>query len=86
MENKKVDINTIIGWVLISGLLFYMLYTQQQKQAEEELNTPQDTEVVAQPAEEQPEPQKIAAPEINTLPENDSINQALIEGLKGSFE
>jgi len=86
MENKKVDINTIIGWVLIAGLLFYMLYMQQQKQAEEQLNTPQDTEIVKQPAEEKPEPVKVATPEINTQPENDSINRARIESLKGSFD
>lgn len=86
MENKKVDVNTIIGWVLISGLLFWMLYTQQQKQADEELNQPQETEVVEQPAKEKAEPTPIATPEVNTIPENDSINQARIESLKGSFE
>jgi len=86
MENKKVDVNTIIGWVLIAGLLVWMLYTQQQKQAEEQLNNPQDTEVVEQPAEEQPEPSKPKSIEVNTITENDSTSVAKIEALKGSFD
>ncbi|NBC57152.1 MAG: hypothetical protein GVY05_02555, partial [Bacteroidetes bacterium] len=74
MKNKKVDINTIIGYVLIVGLLFWMIYTQQDnltedkpkaepKQTEEVQPQSQDTSSIAQPSESQEQ----------KIPQNDSI-------------
>jgi len=83
MENKKIDTNTIIGYVLIVGLVIWMIYTQQTNQPEvqpEENNTesaeaqPKQTPVEAQPSEEKP------------VQLNDSTRNSQLETLKGSFD
>ena len=47
MEEKKLDINSIIGFVLISGILLWMLYA----------NTPTAEELKAKEKKEQVEKQ-----------------------------
>lgn len=83
MENKKIDTNTIIGYVLIVGLVIWMIYTQQANQPEvqpEENNTesaeaqPKQTPVEAQPKEEKP------------VQVDDSTKNSQLETLKGSFD
>jgi YidC/Oxa1 family membrane protein insertase len=49
MENKKLDLQTIIGYVLIAGLLFWMIYNMQTQQAEAQKNIPAEKEVVENP-------------------------------------
>ncbi len=83
MENKKIDTNTIIGYVLIVGLVIWMIYTQQANQPEvqaEENNTesaeaqPKQTPVETQPKEEKP------------VQVDDSTKNSQLETLKGSFD
>lgn len=83
MENKKIDTNTIIGYILIVGLVIWMIYTQQANQPEvqpEENNTetveaqPKQTPVEAQPKEEKP------------VQVDDSTKNSQLETLKGSFD
>lgn len=83
MENKKIDTNTIIGYVLIVGLVIWMIYTQQANQPEvqpEEDNTetveaqPKQTPVEAQPSQEKP------------VQVDDSTKNSQLETLKGSFD
>jgi len=83
MENKKLDTNTIIGYVLIVGLVIWMIYTQQTNQPEvqpKENNTesaeaqPKQTPVEAQPREEKP------------VQPDDSTRNSQLKTLKGSFD
>ena len=54
MEEKKLDINSIIGFVLIFGILLYMLYQNQP--------TPEELEAQEKEKQEQVEAEKIAEP------------------------
>jgi len=45
MEEKKIDIQSIIGFILIGGILLWMLYN----------NTPEETEAVDETTTEQVE-------------------------------
>jgi YidC/Oxa1 family membrane protein insertase len=84
MENKKLDLQTIIGYVLIAGLLFWMIYNMQTQQAEAQKNIPAEKEVVENPT---PTPAPVEnKPVIKQIQPNDSIGQAQLENLKGSFE
>ncbi len=62
MEEKKLDINSIIGFALIFGILIYWFYTNQPSAAEvearrQEAEQVQDSLARLQP---QPEPEKVA--------------------------
>ena len=46
MEEKKIDIQSIIGFILIGGILIWMLYSNSLEQPTEEKNTPATTEEV----------------------------------------
>ena len=50
MEEKKIDIQSIIGFILIGGILIWMLYTNSLEQPKEETGTPATTEQVTTPA------------------------------------
>ena len=52
MEEKKLDINSIIGFVLIFGILLWMLYNNQP--------TPEELEAQEQAKQEQVEAEKKA--------------------------
>ena len=43
MEEKKLDLNTIIGFVLIFGIIIWIMYK----------NTPTDAEIAAQKAQQE---------------------------------
>jgi len=89
MEEKKFDINSFIGFVLIGAILVYMLYLQSP--------TPEQLEAEAQKTEEETpaEDTKINKAETTTLPEQtvkmaavDPQDSLALEGLKnrlGSF-
>jgi YidC/Oxa1 family membrane protein insertase len=57
MEEKKLDLNSIIGFVLISGILLWMLYA----------NTPTPEEIKATAKKEQVEKQAKQAKEVKTV-------------------
>ena len=68
MEEKKLDLNSIIGFVLISGILMWMLYS----------NSPTPEELEAKAKKEQVEKQKVAiksekTTEVAPVVVNDSI-------------
>ena len=47
MENKKFDVNSLIGFVLIGAILVWMLYTNQDSETKTtEVGTPENQEVV----------------------------------------
>ncbi len=84
MENKKFDLQTVIGYVLIAGLLFWMIYNMQTQQAEAQKNTPPEKEVVESPT---PTPAPIEnKPVIQKIETKDSLGLAKLESLSGSFE
>ena len=56
MEEKKLDLNSIIGFVLISGILMWMLYS----------NAPTKEEAEAKAKQEQIDKQKEDASKIET--------------------
>lgn len=84
MEEKKLDINSIIGFVLIAGVMMWMLYS----------NAPSQEELAAEKAkQEQVEKQKEAATkEAATLKSSDvattqvdSLQQANLQAQLGTF-
>lgn len=80
MEEKKLDLNSIIGFVLISGILMWMLYS----------NTPTKEEQEAAAKQEQLDKQKET---VNSTPENiveptvvsDSLQNEQAKAQLGSF-
>ncbi len=78
MEEKKLDVKTIVGFVLISGLLMWMMYT----------NTPTPEELKEQEKKEQVEQNKVventqATPEVAAP--TDSLSIAKAQQALGSF-
>ena len=78
MEEKKLDVKTIIGFVLISGLLMWMMYS----------NSPTPEELKEQEKKEQVEQNKVventqATPEVATP--TDSLSIAKAQQALGSF-
>jgi YidC/Oxa1 family membrane protein insertase len=87
MEEKKLDINSIIGFVLIFGILLYIMYQNQptpeeleaQKKAEQE-------QVEAQAQSKKQDETLIAQPEtFGNTKELDSAGQAALQQKVGSF-
>ncbi|MFC4740290.1 membrane protein insertase YidC [Flavobacterium ponti] len=80
MEEKKLDLNSIIGFVLISGILMWMLYS----------NSPTPEEQEAKAKKEQVEKQKEAAKtestkEVTPVVTNDSLQNEQAKAKLGSF-
>lgn len=80
MEEKKLDLNSIIGFVLISGILMWMLYT----------NTPTKEEQETKAKQEQVDKQKESVkteltPEVTTVVSNDSLQNEQTKAQLGSF-
>lgn len=72
MEEKKLDLNSIIGFVLLSGILMWMLYS----------NAPTPEEQEAKAKQEQVEKQKAAATKSNEVAPvvtNDSLQMKLLK-------
>jgi YidC/Oxa1 family membrane protein insertase len=87
MEEKKLDINSIIGFVLIFGILLYIMY--QNQPSPEELEAQKKAEMESVEAEEkasQPEETFITKSNDFANPETlDSTAQAALKTKLGSF-
>jgi YidC/Oxa1 family membrane protein insertase len=86
MENKKFDINTVIGYVLIVGLLIWMIYTQQAEQSEVQPEQDTTESVEAKPKQTKPEPQNKVAEQTLQTQVDDSTRNNRLQALKGSFD
>jgi len=75
MENKKFDLNSLIGFILIGGILIWMLY--RNAPTEEELQEKATTEQVekANETNEVATPTTVDSTQVATT-ETDSIKQA----------
>ena len=84
MEEKKLDINSIIGFVLIFIILIFWFYQSQPTPEELEAQKAQQEQVEA--AEREAEAQQVAEKEV-ALPviQNDSVRQSAYENSAGSF-
>lgn len=82
MEEKKIDIQSIIGFILIGGILIWMLYTNSLGQPEEETNTPATTEQVTSPANSN---QQLANQNNSAAPATDSAAIAQAQSRLGAF-
>jgi YidC/Oxa1 family membrane protein insertase len=88
MEEKKLDINSIIGFILIAGILMYMLYqnqpTQEEIEAQEKAQQEQiDAEATAK---EKSANTFVSTPQdFSAIPTNDSIQLANLKNKIGAF-
>jgi len=82
MEEKKIDIQSIIGFILIGGILIWMLYTNSLEQPQEETNTPASTEEIASPANSN---QQLANQNNANTPATDSAAIAQAQNRLGAF-
>ena len=79
MEEKKLDLNSIIGFVLISGILIWMLYSNAP--TPEELKEKEKKEQVEKQAKEV----KTVTSTVAATPVADSTNNAAAQAQLGSF-
>jgi len=79
MEEKKLDLNSIIGFVLISGLLIWMLYSNAP--TPEEINEKEKKEQVEKQAKEV----KTKTSTVAATPVADSTKNAAAQAQLGSF-
>ena len=83
MEEKKLDLNSIIGFVLISGLLIWMLYSNAP--TPEELEAEKAKKEQVEKAKEE-EPAKIVAPSTSAeIIAVDSLKQNALQAQLGAF-
>ncbi|MEM6893724.1 MAG: membrane protein insertase YidC [Bacteroidota bacterium] len=89
MEEKKLDINSIIGFVLIFGILIFMFYQNQPTPEELEAQKAEQEkiEAAASQEEQKPQQQEAAAPirPTETLDTNDSIATVQYKNAVGAF-
>lgn len=89
MEEKKLDINSIIGFVLIFGILIWIMYTQQPTPEEEAAQKQAEIEKVE--AEKKAETVKeketlvTAAEDYSNNSANDSLQRIALQNKLGSF-
>ena len=87
MEEKKIDINSIIGFVLIFGILAYMLYqnapTPEELEAQEKAK--QEQVVKEQKAKEQKETLVTVAEDYSTANVSDSLQLVQLKNKLGAF-
>ena len=82
MENKKFDLNSIIGFLLIGAILIWMLYTNQDQETKTtEAGTPENQEEVIINSEDNA---AITTTE-NNKPATDSLTQAQAKSELGAF-
>ena len=85
MEEKKLDVNSIIGFVLIFGILIFMFYQNKPTPEEVEAQKAQQEQIDAEEADE-PEVQKeIVTKESPTLNLSDSTAVANYQSQLGAF-
>lgn len=83
MEEKKIDINTIIGFVLIFAILIFMFYQNQPSAEEIEARRAQQEKIDAQSKVNEPLSQKVKEP--NILIPGDSSAIASYKNAIGAF-
>ncbi|WP_424989259.1 membrane protein insertase YidC [Flagellimonas sp.] len=86
MEEKKLDIKSIIGFVLIFGILIYMFYQNQPTPEELEAQKAEQARVEAEEAQAQEEATKKApVKEVKTIDLSDSTAVAQYKSTVGAF-
>ncbi|WP_411768263.1 membrane protein insertase YidC [Winogradskyella sp. A3E31] len=88
MEEKKLDINSIIGFILIFGILIWIMY--QQQPTEEEIAAQKKAEAEKVEAEKQPEVVKedtavTTAEDYSNTGQLDSLQQVALQNKLGAF-
>ena len=85
MEDKKLDFKSIIGFVLISVVLMWMMYSNTPTKEEQEAKAKQ--EQVEKVKEEKIAPVSNVEPTVvaSAIVGNDSVQQAQLKGQLGSF-
>ncbi|WBL24611.1 membrane protein insertase YidC [Zunongwangia sp. HGR-M22] len=82
MEEKKIDIQSIIGFILIGGILIWMLYTNSMEQPQEETTAPATTEQVTNSPNSN---QQLANENNNNAAVSDSAALAQAQNRLGAF-
>lgn len=82
MEQKKFDVRTLIAFVLIFGILLWIMY--QNQPTPEEIEQSKAKKELVETAENQPTSTQIEA-EFNMLEEGDSVKIAHLQNTLGSF-
>ena len=86
MEDKKLDFKSIIGFVLISVVLMWMMYSNAPTQEEQEAKAKQE-QVEKAKKEKASETSKVNPTDVTPVNiENDSIQQEQLKGQFGSFD
>jgi len=83
MEDKKLDVNTIIGFVLIFGILLFMFWQNQPNQEEIEAKKVQQEQVAAETQKKEQVEKEVSTPAAINL--NDSIAIANYKSTIGAF-
>ncbi|MFD2550363.1 membrane protein insertase YidC [Bizionia sediminis] len=87
MEEKKLDINSIIGFALIFGILVYMMYTNQPTPEElaEQERIKQEQVEAAQERAKQNETAITTAQDFTAISAQDSVGVAAVQNKLGAF-
>ena len=87
MEDKKIDINSIIGFVLIFGILAYMLYQNAPTPEELEVQEKAKQEQVVQEQKEKEQKETIVtkAEDYSVAPVSDSLQLIHLKNKLGAF-
>ena len=83
MEEKKLDINSIIGFILIFGILLFWFY--QNQPTPEELEAQKQASEQTEQVEEAQEPEPLATPQTQPVVQNDSLAQLAYSQKLGAF-
>ncbi|MCC1485409.1 membrane protein insertase YidC [Winogradskyella immobilis] len=89
MEEKKLDLNSIIGFILIFGILIWIMYSQQP--TPEELESQKQEEAAKIEADKKAEAEKqketlVTTPkDFSNVPANDSLQRIALQNKLGSF-
>lgn len=85
MEEKKLDIKSIIGFVLIFGILVFMFYQNQPTPEELEAQKEEQAKIEAEAAKVENEAQKEPVQKAKVIDLNDSIAVADYKNTVGAF-
>ena len=84
MEEKKLDLNSIIGFGLIFLILIWVMYNSQQNAAKEELEKAKQEQVQKQ-AQPKVAPTKVVVADSSAAVVSDSLKVAQLQNSLGSF-
>lgn len=85
MEEKKLDIKSIIGFVLIFGILIFMFFQNQPTPEELEAQKAEQARIEAEAAKKEQEVKTAPVKEIKTIDLNDSTAVANYKSTVGAF-